>query len=90
LPTKLDAKHQKLIDDLNAASNADFDKTYANQQVDGHKDAVSLFDSYAKKGDNAVPKPIHRAPGTIKNNPKEFTWREPIWVLGCLYPVPLS
>jgi predicted outer membrane protein len=34
LPTKLDAKHQKLIDDLNSASARDFDKMYANQQVD--------------------------------------------------------
>jgi len=56
LPTKLDAKHQKLIDDLNAASNENFDKTYAKQQVDGHQDAVDLFDSYAKKGDNAALK----------------------------------
>ena len=56
LPTKLDAKHQKLIDDLNAASNADFDKTYAKQQVDGHQEAVDLFNSYAKKGDNAALK----------------------------------
>lgn len=54
LPSKLDAKHQKLIDDLNAAD--DFDKTYAKQQVDGHQDAVNLFDSYAKKGDNAALK----------------------------------
>ena len=53
LPEKLDAKHQKLINDLNAASNADFDKTYATQQIDGHQEAVNLFDSYAKKGDNA-------------------------------------
>ena len=54
LPTKLDAKHKKLIDDLNAASNEDFDKTYAKQQVDGHQEAVDLFDSYAKKGDNTA------------------------------------
>jgi len=53
LPNKLDSKHQKLIDDLKAASDADFDKTYAKQQVDGHQDAVSLFDAYSKKGDNA-------------------------------------
>jgi putative membrane protein len=53
LPTKLDSKHQKLIDDLTAASDTDFDKTYAKQQVDGHEDAVKLFDSYAKDGDNA-------------------------------------
>lgn len=56
LPTKLDSKHQKLIDDLNAASNADFDKTSAKQQVDGHQEAVNLFDSYANKGDNAALK----------------------------------
>ena len=54
LPEKLDAKRQKLIDDLNAASSADFDKTYAKQQVDGHQEAVDLFNSYAKKGDNAA------------------------------------
>lgn len=56
ISTKLDAKHQKLIDDLNAASNDDFDKTYAKQQVDGHENAVTLFDSYAKRGDNAALK----------------------------------
>ena len=44
------------INDLNAATGADFDKTYANQQVDGHQDAASLFDAYAKKGDNAALK----------------------------------
>src|SRR4029450_2564565 len=53
LPTKLDSKHQKLIDDLTAASDTDFDKTYAKTEVDGHEDAVKLFDSYAKDGDNA-------------------------------------
>jgi putative membrane protein len=56
LPTKLDTRHQKLVDELNAASDAEFDKTYAKQQVDGHQDAVSLFDAYAKKGDNAALK----------------------------------
>ena len=53
LPAKLDAKHQKLIDDLNSASAQDFDKTYAKQQVDGHQEAVPLFKKYASKGDDA-------------------------------------
>ena len=53
LPTKLDAKHQKLIDDLNSASPQDFDKTYAKQQVDAHEEAVKLFKKYAAKGDDA-------------------------------------
>jgi putative membrane protein len=53
LPTKLDTKHQKLIDDLNSASAQDFDKTYAKQQVDGHQAAVKLFKRYAARGDDA-------------------------------------
>jgi putative membrane protein len=53
LPTKLDAQHQKLIDDINSASPRDFDKTYAKQQVDGHQEAVHLFKKYAAKGDDA-------------------------------------
>lgn len=41
-----------MIDDLNEAKPEDFDKAYAKQQVDGHEDAVDLFEKYAKKGDN--------------------------------------
>ncbi len=55
-PTALDSSHQKLIDALNSASAADFDKTYAKQQVDAHKEAVDLFSKYAEKGDNAAVK----------------------------------
>jgi putative membrane protein len=53
LPTKLDAKHQKLIDDLKSTAVEGFDKTYAKQQVDGHQEAVNLFKKYAAKGDDA-------------------------------------
>ena len=56
LPAKLDSKHQGLIDDLNSASNVAFDKTYAKQQIAGHKDAEDLFEKYAKRGDNAALK----------------------------------
>jgi putative membrane protein len=52
LPTKLDSKHQGMIDDLNEAKPEDFDETYAKQQVNGHEDAVDLFEKYAKDGDN--------------------------------------
>ena len=52
LPPKLDAPHQKLIDDLNSVSAQDFDKTYADKQVDAHKEAVDLFKKYASKGDD--------------------------------------
>jgi putative membrane protein len=56
LPAKLDHAHQKTIDDLNAASGADFDKTYAKQQVRAHAKAVKLFDAYAEEGNNAALK----------------------------------
>jgi putative membrane protein len=52
LPTKLDTKHQGMIDDLNKAGAEDFDKTYAKQQVSAHEDAEKLFSKYADKGDN--------------------------------------
>jgi putative membrane protein len=56
LPTSLDSTHQKLIDELNSAAAQDFDKTYADQQVDAHKKAVGLFKKYAAKGDDAEVK----------------------------------
>ena len=48
----LDSKHQKMIDQLNAASGTEFDTKYIKMQLEGHKDAVSLFSKYAKTGDN--------------------------------------
>jgi len=50
LPAKLDAKHQKLIDDLNSASAQEFDKTYAKQQVDAHQEAMDLFKNMRRAG----------------------------------------
>src|SRR5262245_39983056 len=52
LPTKLDSKHQDMIDALNEAKPEDFDKIYARQQVKGHEEAVNLFEKYSKDGDN--------------------------------------
>jgi putative membrane protein len=46
LPTALDSEHQKMIDDL------DFDHGYDQIQVKAHRDAVALFEAYAKAGDN--------------------------------------
>jgi putative membrane protein len=53
VPSKLDAKHQKLIKALQSASGSRFLKTFKTQQVEGHKQGVKLFQSYAKNGDNA-------------------------------------
>jgi len=41
------------LNSLNSKSNTDFDKTYMDDQVQGHKDAVALMEDYAKNGHNA-------------------------------------
>ena len=53
LPTAPDSASQKQIDKLNAAAPADFRSEYDSSQVSAHKSAVSLFERYAKGGDNA-------------------------------------
>jgi putative membrane protein len=52
LPAGLDSSHQKMLDKLKAESGKDFSSDYDSDQVSGHKDAVSLFERYAKGGDN--------------------------------------
>ena len=53
LPTELDSSHQSKLDKLKAASGKDFSSDFDSDQVSAHKDAVSLFERYAKGGDNA-------------------------------------
>jgi putative membrane protein len=52
LPTALDSSHQNELDKLKALKGADFSSRYDSYQLSGHKDAVSLFERYAKGGDN--------------------------------------
>lgn len=52
-PAKLDADYQAKLDDLKAKPAADFDGAYISLQKDAHKDAVNLFDNYAKNGTDA-------------------------------------
>jgi putative membrane protein len=53
LPTALDAEHHKMLDDLKAKNGKDFDQSYDQAQLKGHREAVALFEAYAKGGDNA-------------------------------------
>lgn len=48
--TLTDGQQRKLAD-LAKLSGKDFDKAYADQQIDAHKDALSLMQVYADKGD---------------------------------------
>jgi putative membrane protein len=52
LPTLLDSNHQSKIDKLRGAKPDDFSSDFNSMQVSAHKDAVSLFERYAKGGDN--------------------------------------
>ena len=52
VPASLDGSHQSKLDQLTAASGDDFAKNYADMQITAHQDAISLFDRYAKGGDN--------------------------------------
>jgi putative membrane protein len=51
-PPELDADGKSLMDKLNAASGADFDKTYVDAMVEDHDKDVQEFGDYAKSGDD--------------------------------------
>jgi putative membrane protein len=53
IPASLDSSHQKKLDKLRETKPEDFASEYDSMQVSAHKDAVSLFERYAKGGDNA-------------------------------------
>ena len=53
VPTGLDSSHQSKLDRLKGESGKDFSSDFDSVQVSAHKDAVSLFERYAKGGDNA-------------------------------------
>jgi putative membrane protein len=51
--TALDQRRQGFIDNLTAATDAGFDKTYIDQQVAAHQEALTLMKGYAEHGDDA-------------------------------------
>src|ERR1700710_2150852 len=53
MPAALDSSHQSKLDKLKGKSGKDFSSDFDSMQVDAHKDAVSLFERYAKGGDNS-------------------------------------
>jgi putative membrane protein len=56
LPSTLDTEHQRMLDQLRGESGATFDKDYDQMQLKGHKEAVALFEAYARGGDNPALK----------------------------------
>jgi putative membrane protein len=58
--TPMGSDMNQKIDALNAASGDDFDNAYVQQMVDDHKDALSLFENYARDGSDAKLKTFAR------------------------------
>jgi putative membrane protein len=52
LPTALDSTSQSKIDKLRDAKLGDFSSDFDSMQINAHKDAVSLFERYAKGGED--------------------------------------
>lgn len=53
LPVALDGSHQGKLEKLKGAGGKDFSSAFDSMQVSAHRDAVSLFERYSKRGDNA-------------------------------------
>jgi putative membrane protein len=53
LPTELDSRGQKRIDKLREIREQAFGPEYDRQQVSAHRDAVDLFERYAKGGNDS-------------------------------------
>jgi len=50
VPVRLDAKHQAMIDRLNAASGSQFDALYVDMMRQSHKDTYELLNAMADRG----------------------------------------
>jgi putative membrane protein len=53
---KLDAEKQGMLDKLKAASGADFDRLFVEQQKTAHQKALDLLQGYSSGGDNEALK----------------------------------
>ena len=56
LPTTLSSDKQAMLGDLTKAADKDFDKAYADSQVDAHQAALNLLQRYAQDGDTPAIK----------------------------------
>ncbi len=71
VPTDLDSAHKDMLDKLQALQGGDFTKTYHDDQANAHKQAVSLYERYAKGGDNAGLKAFaHETLPTLEEHKK--------------------
>jgi putative membrane protein len=53
LPSSLDDRHQKMIDELEAADDAAFTQLFLDQQMKAHEEGLKLHSDYAESGEIA-------------------------------------
>jgi hypothetical protein len=80
IPPTVDSAHKARLDKLSSLNGADFTKQYHDDQVSAHKDAVSLFQRYAKGGRNVALKnwaaktePTLEPPSPDGERPRQIT-----------------
>jgi putative membrane protein len=54
VPSRLDAKHQSIVDMLSGKSGADFDASYAQHMSADHSEAIKLFEDASRMSDGDV------------------------------------
>jgi hypothetical protein len=59
--TGIQPSHQEIMDKLSTASGRAFDRADLDAQLNAHKEAVELFSTYAREGDNPELKHFHFA-----------------------------
>jgi putative membrane protein len=64
-PTTLAADKQAKIDALKAASGAEFDRLFIDQQIEAHSQALDLLNSYAAGGDSQPLKDFAAKTGPV-------------------------
>lgn len=52
IPNSIDSAHTQKLQKLQNLTEAPFDRQYKADQVQGHQEAVRLFETYARAGDN--------------------------------------
>lgn len=69
LTPALDAEKQAMLDQLKAASGAEFDRLFVQQQKTAHQKALTLLQSYARGGDTEPLKAFARkASGVVEGH----------------------
>jgi putative membrane protein len=61
MPNDLDAKHRGMIRQLeNTPPGEAFDRLYIRMQIDGHREALNLYNEYARSGKNPAFRELAR------------------------------